>query len=797
RADAWQPEGAHSTVSGLRSVRDIAIVDWTTIHAIFRWLFSRPKRPKPIKAGKVSVAAAAMALLVLGIHPAPARAQAPAKAATVIAAPPVSTTTHSLRLSLKDLQVKSPIRLAGTRGEVGIPFGMRRDSVVTGATLSLNLAHSPALLGDLSQLVVILNGEVVRVVPLTPDSADGQQLTIPINPALFLVGDNHLNIRLVGHYTRDCEDAFNSVLWASISNVHSFFDLTVQPLSLKPELSRLPAPFFDRYAPGSLNLPFVFAGSPSNGELEAAASLASWLGSVASYRKFAFKPYYNQLPKGDAIVFVTRSRPVAGVTVDAAGSSVEVMVNPADPSGQLLVIIGRDDRELKQAAAALATGRGLFAGQKVSTADARIPAYGPYGARRWMRTDRPVRLGELVDPYTLQGQGLPPGPLTTAFRAAPDLFFWPSQGAKLDVHYRYPGADWLDKDASRLDISINGQYLRTLGLTGTPWWNRWLGRPETTSTTSQAEVLLPEYNLFGQNELIFDYNLVLANQKRCSNVLPENVRTSVLPDSTIDLTQTHHSAHMPDLSTFAGAGYPFTIYPDLGETAVILQPNVGPDVVETFLEIMGRFGDSTGIPATALTVTRSIDREQLDGKDILVIGTIDLTKATTLFAAAPVRYADGRFQVTERSQIRRLFNMMSPYERNPVSTVNGFLYSAAAFTGITSFESPFSSGRTVVAVLAKDPVTLPQMIAGFGDVKVNAEVQGDLSVVVGDGMNSFAVGDGYWIGTLPLWLTVAYWLSQHPLLMACGGLFLAVLLSYPIYRLLQRQERKRLKAAGR
>lgn len=790
RADAWQPAHSHKTVSGLRSVRDIASVAGTTLVAILGAIFTR--RPR----AKAGAAAAVAAALLLGLPPEAARAQAPAPVPAA-AAVSASAAGQTLRLSLKDLQIRSPIRLAGTRGEVGIPFGMRRDNVVTGATLTLNFAYSNALLGDLSQLVVLLNGEVVRALALKPDGAGGQAVTIPVNPALFLVGDNILNIRMIGHYSRDCEDPNSSVLWANISNVRSFLDLTLQPLSLKPDLARLPAPFFDRYAPGSLSLPFVFAGSPTNGELEAAASLASWLGSQASYRKFSFRPSFNQLPRGNAVVFVTRSRPVAGVPVDVDGSSVAVMPNPIDPTSQLLVVMGRDDRELKLAAAAIATGRGLFTGQKVSTADARIPSYGAYGARRWLRTDRPVKLGELVDPFTLQGMGLPPGPLTTAFRSAPDLFFWPSQGGTLNLKYRYPGARWLDKQASRLDVSINGQYLRTLGFTGAPWWSRWTGETETVSKTSQAAVLIPQYNLFGQNELTFDYNLVLANQKRCTGSLPENVRSSILPDSSIDLTNTHHAAHMPNLATFAGAGYPFTIYPDLAQTTVILQPNAGPDVVEAFLVIMGRFGDATGIPTTAVTVTRTVDSDQLAGKEILVIGTVDVTRAGGLFADAPVRYADGRFQVTERSYVRRAFDILSPYDRDPASTVNGFLYSTAAFTGITSFESPYSPGRTVVAVLATDPVALPQMIAGFNEVRINALVQGDLSVVVGDGMASYAVGDGYWVGSLPLWLKIAYWFNQHPLLLALSGLLTAVLVSYPIYQMLRRQERKRLQAAGK
>ncbi|WP_461211624.1 cellulose biosynthesis cyclic di-GMP-binding regulatory protein BcsB, partial [Desulfocurvus sp. DL9XJH121] len=87
------------------------------------------------------------------------------------------------------------------------------------ATLTLNFAHSPALLPELSQLVVIVNGEVVKTLPLTRETAGGLTVTVPVDPALFLPGDNRLNLRLVGHYTRDCEDPFHSALWASISNV--------------------------------------------------------------------------------------------------------------------------------------------------------------------------------------------------------------------------------------------------------------------------------------------------------------------------------------------------------------------------------------------------------------------------------------------------------------------------------------------------------------------------------------------------------------------------------------------------
>jgi cellulose synthase (UDP-forming) len=816
RADAWQPDAPREPVSGFRSIWDIIVVDLVTLKRLFR--FNRSERrtfkaeraalraqstanaaaklsggatpPQSVTSAAAKFAAIAAAAFALSATAVPDCALAQAPNAIPITAPAAGV--RHQRLSFRDLQIKTPIRLAGTRGEIGIPFGLRNNQVVTRANLTLNFAWSPAMLGDVSQLVVLLNGEVVQTIALRPGEAAGQNLSIPVNPALFLPGDNRLNLRLVGHYTRDCEDPFHSSLWANVSNVRSWFDMDIQTLPYSPDLSRLPGPFFDRFDSTPLSLPFVFAGAPKSGELEAAASVASWFGSLASYRGYTFKPIYNQLPMGNAIVFVTADRPVAGIAVSPGGPSATVIRNPRDPYGQLLVIMGRGMQDLKLAAAAVATGRGVFGGQQMSFEGVRIPTYPRYSAPRWLRTDRAVQLGEIMDPRALQGLGLPPGPLAARFRTAPDLFFWPRQGGKLDLQYRYPSAAWLDKRASRLDVSMNNQYLKTLPLSGGGWWSQWLGSSSgAASEDSAATLILPHYNLFGQNELIFDYNLIIANKKRCEGTLPDNVRSTILPTSTIDLSGAYHALRMPDLSTFAGAGYPFTVRPDLSETAVVMgeQPSVG--AVEAFLEMMGRFGDSTGVATTGVTVTSTVG-SGLAGKDLLVIGGSSVAGAGTLAQGSPVQYDGGRLHVNEASIVERIFGYFSPFQHSTGDEAEQFLTSAAGFSGIVSYESPFERGRTVVALLADDPNTLPQLVGGMADIKINAQIQGDLSVTAGDGMTSFAVGGGYWVGYLPFWMKGAYWISQRPLLMAAAGLLAALLLAGPLYLYFRRQERRRL-----
>lgn len=827
RADAWQPISKPPQVTGLRSLADIITVDMVTIKRMLHLNFAERRMTRRIEAAAaeahrkettterrerqaakdrswapakaaamIAAVAIGVAYLALGsatVHAAsvtkPAAAVTPG-AATPAAAKAPSATTE--RLTLKDLRLSRPIRLQGTHGEIGIPFGTRQDRVVTGAVLHLQMAWSPAMLSDLSQMVVMINGEVVQTLPLARVNSGGQVIDVPVNPALFLPGDNQLNLRLNGHYARDCEDPFHSSLWANVSNTRSWIDFTYQKLPFKPDLARLPLPFFDKGQNLKLQLPFVFAGKPRGGELEAAAATASWLGSLSSYRGFSFKPVVGSIPKGNAIVFLKSNQSLPGLNIaPASGPSAAAVANPSDPAGTLLVIMGRNDEELRTAAAAIALGRGVFGGGRMAFDGVRIPAWPRYGAIRWISTQKPVQLGSLMQAYELQGMGIPPGPLTTRFRVAPDLFFWPRDGGKLNLGYRYPDAKWLDKRASRLDVSINGQYLKTLPL-GSSWWTEIFGNRGARSQDSKSSVVLPRYNMFGQNELSFDYNLIIADKKKCEGTLPENVRVSIDPTSTIDLTSAYHAIMMPDLATFAGAGFPFTASPDLAETTVIMSPNPSLASIEAFLGLMGRFGDSTGVPVTAVTVTSTIDPTQLDDRDILVIGDAGLAGAGGLFADAPVTYENGHLRVTERTPLENATSLFGGTEREDPMAAAPLVYDARGFSGFVSYRSPYTSDRTVVALLSSDVAGLPDLVEGMDDAKINAQIQGDLSVTLGDGMSSFALGDRYWVGSLPFWMKVAYWTSQRPWMLGLFTILIAVILAGPAYLYFRRQAQRRL-----
>src|SRR5260370_4587203 len=75
------------------------------------------------------------------------------------------------------------------------------------------------------------------------------------------------------------------------------------------------------------------------------------------------------------------------------------------------------------------------------------------------------------------------------------------------------------------------------------------------------------------------------------NAPPPSVRPSfaIDRDSSLDLRGIPHSVVLPRLELFADAGYPFTQWPDLSRTAVIIPSSPTPAEYETLLDIAGGF----------------------------------------------------------------------------------------------------------------------------------------------------------------------------------------------------------------
>lgn len=737
-------------------------------------------------------------------------AQAPASTAAPLLTPTARTglakpgaiqpATELRQSSLRQLSGQTTIPLRTTEGRASFNFGSRADELVVKATLRLHYTHSPALIPGQSHIKVLLNDELVGLLPVAKETAGRPQVRdIEVDPRL--VADfNRLTLQFVGHYTGDCEDPLHTSLWADVSGSSQIL-LGIRPLTLKNDLALLPEPFFDRRDLGPLKLPFLFAAQPQHGTLRAAGVVSSWFGKLAGWRGARFPASLDHLPKGHAVVFATNDRRPAFLANYPAvsGPTLAMIDNPADDHSKLLLVLGRDHRDLDSAANALVLGNAGLSGAQVTVkamqADSRRAAY---DAPNWVRLDRPMKFGELVEnPQDLQAFGHVPDLIRLNLRIPPDLFTWRSRGVPVDLKYRYTPP--IRASESRLTMNINDELVQAFNLraSGQGGESNRVRLPllDDGLLGDAREVLIPAFKLGNRNQLQYGFSFAYQKEGNCKDTQIENVRAMIDADSTVDFSGYPHYAEMPHLGYFATSGFPFTKYADLAETTVVLPPQPTAHDIETLLTVLGRMGEATGYPATRVTVTSPEDKAALKDRDLLLIGTTPGQSLLTQWGERLPATIDGstrRISQPQRS-VSALFDWLG-FGTAPDTAIaqQTILDGNGPLAALLGFESPLSSERSVVAITATSADQLVLALDALDNPGLTKSMHGSVVFLRPNKADSFLVGDTYTIGNLPWWTSLWLPLSGHPILLAVMSTFAVLVFAFALWRSLRAVARRRM-----
>ncbi len=310
--------------------------------------------------------------------------------------------------SFKNLGLCTPLTLRGLESEGSIGVDVRRDELVESARLHLTFTLSPSLLPTLSHLKVLLNDELLQTVVLNKEQlGKPQTVDLDIDPRYF-TDYNRFRFQFIGHYTMECETPTHSSLWASVSN-ESSLTLALRQLPQRDDLALLPAPFFDPRDNRPVRVAFVYPNQPDMALLKASGSVASWMGMLAGYRGNEFATFEDQLPGRHAVVFATDAQRPAFLRdlPPITQPTLAMRAHPSVPGAKLLLVLGKDSAQLQTAADALALGKAALSGTSMTVTTLEYPpAVRPYDAPRWITSERPVRLAELVqNPSDLQVHG--------------------------------------------------------------------------------------------------------------------------------------------------------------------------------------------------------------------------------------------------------------------------------------------------------------------------------------------------------------------------------------------------------
>lgn len=708
---------------------------------------------------------------------------------------PAASRSAELTFSQLRRQSEKNLVLRGVNPEGFIEFGVRADELVSSAVLNLSFTPSPALIATKSQVKVHLNDEMMGVLPIALDELGRRsRVQIPLD-VRYIQDFNRIKLEFIGHYKEVCENPAHSSLWLDVGS-DSSLSLQYQRLPLANDLAYFPEPFFDSRDNSALLLPMVFALSPDIEQQRTAAVLASWFGAKAQWRGQQFPALLNELPNSHAVVFATNEhRPDFLQDYPLVNSpTIEMISHPNNPYVKLLLVLGRDNKDLHTAVRGIVKGNMLFRGQSVSVSQiSELQPRKPYDAPNWIRTDRPVSFNELQSyPGQLQAQGLELEPLLLTMNLPPDLFMARDHGIAMDLRYRYTPPKI--QDGSRLTVSLNNQFLRSYSLKPQQQLGEALLQLQLLpSASGDNQLTIPGLKLGMINELRFNFDyanpVMGGSEENCETY--RQIPNEVIMDgnSTVDFTGYRHFIAMPNLRAFANAGFPFSRLADLSQTLVVLEAQPTPAQLTTLFNTLGAIGADTGYPALGLRITNDWSQQTERDLDLLLIGSIPealrddknihlLLDATQSWVQTPARHS-------RRPEL-------NPDSLDDLADNKTTINSAGPMAAIIGFQSPFYEQRSVVALLADSPAGYRLLNQALDDDVKRAELSGTVAVIRDSGVRSLRVGEAYYIGYLPWWERIWYTLAPHPLVVAAFTFISVLFMVLVLWRVLRSFGRKRL-----
>jgi cellulose synthase (UDP-forming) len=798
RADSWLGWGeSRESDNVLRSMARIFQISMHGLASTFQSLFTGKDRQVKKARTLPAISAAvifALAAILMGA-PQPVRGQIQGFAGALDKGvtdknPPVPPGRFRDTFTLND--AGSPqIELHGIDSSHSIYFTLPQTHVARTAKVHVYYAFSPSLLPQLSHLKLILNGTLFATIQPTPGLVGGSSSKDAEGefaiPAELLVHNNTLTIQFIGHYTMVCEDPANTTLWARVHRT-TFLDIQGNLLPLADDLKQLPMPFLDPAVIQPLSIPVVFPTAPSFKAIQAAGIVTSYFGMISENRPVRFPVRIGAIPAGNAIVISESpgNLPASLNLLSVASATVAMRTNPTDPFSKILVVAGSDGDQMLRAAQAVALHTDLLQGSQAGIDSLKLPdKQQPDGAPRWARTDQTIALWDYATADQLQGDGS--APLNVYFRIAPDIFYSERPNAKLRLSYRYNSIPI--GPISSMQVQINNAFLGSVPLIP----------GQEASKKIETDVPVPVVNLRPfSNSLSFDFTFQLLKKGGCQDTTPINMQGAILRDTYLDLRGYPHYAPLPNLETFANAGFPFTRLADLSETTVVLPPTPTEQEIEIFVTLMGHFGRQTGFPVLRVTVAGADALQQGARTDFLIIGMADDQPGFDKLANnLPVALHSGQIQVHDTQGFFAPLHHAWWKLRSDEHSESGDLTAGGIPDSvIEGIESPYDSieSRSIVAFHLRDASTFEAFLATFLNVQQASDISGSVSVLHAAQFHSFRIGsEVYHVGVLPWWTRLTLWFMEVPWLAAVVVIILAFLLAIWTRQWLRTRARARLK----
>ncbi|OSN01390.1 cellulose synthase regulator BcsB [Lonsdalea populi] len=715
------------------------------------------------------------------------------------APPDIDNEPFSSTISVAQMGQTQGVALSGGQLQAGLRFTLPADQVVTSAHLALKFAVSTALAERNTALQLMLNGQPLGNVPLTTGGQETGTYQIEI-PAALVVSDNNLSFRIINSDRllcgRDNAHQYSVTILPSTT-----LQLEGQQLNVGADIGNFPRPFIDAMQMATASVPMIFPAEPTADQVSAAALVASWMGVKTNGRDIAFPVARDRVPEQNGILFGYPGQKIGRVTLPQVDApTLQLMDNPDNPIYKLLLVVGKDEDQLRQAAYYLVSQPLIAKQSAITVTPQTLPRHQSYDAPRWISTDRRVRFSELLEQeQSMTSLGIWHSAQNLKFRAAPDLFLWDGETIPVHISYRFPAESWIDEHRSDLNVTLNGTFISNLPMVKAGLLERLWRRLGGDNRQESYTLKLDPYLIYGFNQLQLYFNIRPKADAPCSVLLNNNIKSRIENDSWIDLTHTRHFTMLPNLSYFIGASFPFSRLADYAQTVMLLPERPTDQEISTLLGMAGRSGDATGVSINRNQVVFGVPKDgvalhRLQNSDVLAVTTLSRAGFNAALLAESPYQTDGHaLGVKMPSVLEKWISWLTgDWSRHPIDA-DRYFSSNEFWRGFVSYRSPWNPKRVAVVALATNDQQLQRLHGDLMSTRITAAIRGDTAIITDEnGIRSFRVGPQFPSGQMPWYMMIIWYANQHAVILAFVALIVASLGGAGLYRVLKRRAYRRL-----
>ena len=479
-------------------------------------------------------------------------------------------------------------------------------------------------------------------------------------------------------------------VWTQIDTKNSYIDMFFRLKPFKEEICSIYKFMFDKKLMLKDKINFVFPKKPTEDDLTNYTFMANIIGLILEFKDIDFSVSTSINNNMNNIIITNRKqlnlmfknfRDSNNSLKSRLSGNINIIQNPYNIYKGILAITGDSQKEIFSSVMRLVDSDIAFIKeQNIKVIEADLPMISkPFTAPNFIQFNKKYFFSDLgIQTNTLLGSAS--WVLYSEFTVYPILSYAQSRITN-NIQYKL---NYFLADSQQLkpifNLYMNKQFVSQSG-----------GKNIASETELQSVQgsFSSRFLADGKNQ----FYLEVTNYLRDSKSIFDNVAALTLTDdSYLILPSINSEVEYPNLKYISQMAFPFSIYPDLQNTAILIT-DFNSNTIASAMQIAFQLGKKLETPAYRLITTYDINK--VFDKDIIVLGN-QIKAYKILYQNAPVKIQGN--SVIEEQDVKRGDKIVT-IKKETVQNLSDYIIAQ-------TYQSPFNQHRIVFEILATNPKSL-------------------------------------------------------------------------------------------